>query len=140
MTLQKFRLAYLLVVVLTVTTVYAIADFNQGMSLELSDAQMQQLSGADSRWKHVCYVTAGSAECYIQCTLEYILPDEWAIRKTYYGSTYFCRKTNDPNDWCNLSNWGTFCRMDIHDNDMCDPPVIRTESWPDWLSCSTPGG
>ncbi len=129
MTLQKFRLAYLLVVVLTVTTVYAIADFNQGTPLELSDSEMQELLGAkppESRYKWKCEIWADSDNCSTDC----IAPNGVGINEKpagttrvnggiYFGKTYGCQFTGSPANWCNRSDWGTSCSYQAYDDQQC---------------------
>ena len=128
MTLQKFRLAYLLVVVLTVTTVYAIADLNQGMPLELSDSEMQELSG--QLQNYVCIIAVTSTNCPTSCThINSTVLDEVRAdlrppatsvkRRRFYGVGYDCDYTGNPSDWCNRSDFSAFCRYKMYSDEDC---------------------
>ncbi len=132
MTLQKFRLVYLLVVVLSVTTVYATVDFNQGMPLELSDAQMQQLRGQD--WTYECDQYGGEDDCEVGCVWN-LDPEAWTKRKPngYVGPVYTCVWTGDPNDFCNLSNFGVYCKYNTYTANC----IVQIGTWDDsdYLDC-----
>ena len=133
MTLQKFRLTYLLVVVLSVTTVYAIADFNQGTPLELSDAQMQQLRGQD--WKFECDAFGNEADCDVGCVHDAAGAEAWIKMQPggFKGPVYRCVWTGNVNDFCNLSNYGTFCAY----NTFTANCVVQIGTWNDmdYLDC-----
>ena len=147
MTLQKFRLAYLLVVVLTVTTVYAIADFNQGTPLELSDSEMQELLGAKTpqshyRWR--CEIWADSANCTTAC----VNPSTMGVNEKPAGTTrvnggiffdkmYGCEFTGSTDHWCNVSNWGKSCSYQAYDDQQClQNNNIGLAFIKGWLTCT----
>jgi hypothetical protein len=142
MTLKKFRLAYLLVVVLSVATVYAIADFNQGTPLELSDAQMQQLSGRGHTQRAVCIVAVTGTNCPTSCVPKnsILIPNgvEMSLRNwrnvnfvrrgTYFGQGYGCDITGNPSDWCNTSSLETFCTYELFAVEECEVVVDEYHS------------
>ena len=132
MTLQKFRLAYLLVAVLSVTTVYAIADFNQGTPLELSDVQMQQLRG--QAWKFECDRFGNGDDCDAGCSYD-IRPEAWIKKKPggYHGPSWKCNWTADPNHFCNLSSYGVYCEYETFTANC----IVKIGTWDDmdYLDC-----
>ena len=123
MTLQKFRLAYLLVVVLTVTTVYAIADFNQVTPLELSDSEMQELSGAASQYRARCKIQYTGLNCPTGCTdIDAVVIShpvaEKVKRNVFWSSTYRCESTQ-LYTFCNRSSYEKWCTFRLYDDNEC---------------------